>query len=180
MNKIFHFLSIFSLLLFASASFSASDDISFSAGKKQDRGLVERVVSTDTIVLEGGERVKLIGLKAPAVPRRSKIDYDEKGFIVVPENENPITTVEEEAIDFVQSLLTGKYVRLEFDVQSRTDRFETLAYVYLEDGDIFVNAEILRQGFASLHLAAPNLKHAESLRAAYREARTEQRGLHNQ
>jgi len=40
--------------------------------------------------------------------------------------------------------------------------------------------EILKQGFANLQIAAPNLKYSDLFRAAYREARTEKRGLHNE
>jgi endonuclease YncB( thermonuclease family) len=173
-------LSIVPLLFLASAALAAQDDITFTSTKTYDRVLVERVVNAGTIVLEGGEKIKLIGLKALAAPRRAKMDYDEKGFIVVPEHVNPVTSVDEEAFEFAKHLLEGKMVRLEFDAQKKTENFETLAYVYLVDKNTFVNAEILRQGFASLQIAAPNLKYAEPLRAAYREARAEKKGLHNE
>ncbi len=44
----------------------------------------------------------------------------------------------------------------------------------------FLNAEILRQGFANLSIRPPNMKFAKELREAYREARAEKRGLQGQ
>ncbi|MDI6606193.1 MAG: thermonuclease family protein, partial [Candidatus Omnitrophota bacterium] len=51
-----------------------------------------------------------------------------------------------------------------------------LAYVYLEDGT-FVNAQILKQGYASLMTIPPNVKYAELFLKLYREARENRRGL---
>jgi micrococcal nuclease len=171
-------LALFLICFLAVTGLShAADDFYFTSTKKYDHVLVEKVITTDTIRLEGGEKIKLIGLKAPRPPRRDKIETDERGFIVVPEDVNPETPIEQRALDFAKALLEGKYVRLEFDTQRKTDNFETLAYVYLDKA--LVNAEILKQGFADLQIAPPNLKYAELLRAAYREGRTEKRGLHN-
>ena len=70
---------------------------------------VERIVSTDTLVLENGVRVKMIGLKAPEPPRKKeRIKYDSYGF-AIEKPENPLTTVEENAFRFVEQLLNGKY-----------------------------------------------------------------------
>src|SRR6185295_990571 len=129
----------------------------------------ERVSTTDTIVLENGEKIKLIGIKAVNKPRRENVDYDKYGFVIEPDN--PTTTLEERALGFAKSLLEGKYVRLEFDEQRRSEDGKSLAYVYIDD--LFINAEILKEGFADLSLAPPNLKYAELLRSAYREARSE-------
>jgi endonuclease YncB( thermonuclease family) len=47
----------------------------------------------------------------------------------------------------------------------------------LLDNELFVNAEILRQGFAFLQIRPPNTKYSKELREAYTEARLEKRGL---
>ena len=176
--KLFLFLTFF--LLATPFLAQSSDNIEFSslANKKYAHVLVEKVISADTIRLESGEKIKLIGLKAPRPPKREKVEMDKNGFIVEPEDSNPSTSVEEDAFNFTKSLIEGKYVRLEFDAQRTTSTLETFAYVYLDD--LFVNAEILKQGFANLQIAAPNLKYSDLFRAAYREARTEKRGLHNE
>ena len=170
------FLSLTYFFLTASVLIAA-DDIYFPSTQKYEHVLVEKVLGTDTIRLESGEKVKLIGLKAPEPPRREKQELDRYGFIVEPP-EKPITPIEEQAFAFAKNLLEGKYVRLEFDTQKKSRELHTFAYVYLDE--VFVNAEILRQGFAYLQIAAPNLKYSELLRSAYREARTEKRGLHNE
>ncbi len=146
-----------------------------SAQSPYQNVVVERVLSADTLVLKGGEKIRMIGLKAPEPPRRQKIERDKQGVIV--ERDTPETTIEEKAFAFAQSLLEGQAVRLEFDEQKKDEDFITLAYVFLVENDVFVNAEILRQGFADLQLRAPNLKYSDILRRAYREAREQLRGL---
>jgi len=51
-----------------------------------------------------------------------------------------------------------------------------LAYVYLKDGT-FVNAEIVKQGYASLMTFPPNVKYADLFLKLYQEARKNKRGL---
>jgi endonuclease YncB( thermonuclease family) len=72
-------------------------------------------------------------------------------------------------------LVEGKTVRLEFDVQPRDGLGRLLAYVYV--GDVMVNAELVRHGYAQIATFTPNVKYQERLRALQREAREAQRGL---
>jgi len=140
--------------------------------------VVERVMSADMLVLADGEKIRLIGIKAPPAPKRKeRMEVDE--FNIPIRTVNPITSIEEQAFQFAQELLEGKTVRLEFDDQIKDDNWYTLAYVFLPDGTL-ANAEVLRQGFAQLRIMLPNIKYAAQLRAAYREARTEKRGLQGQ
>ncbi len=141
--------------------------------------LVERVISADTIVLEGGPKIKLIGLKAPPAPRRPRVEYDKNGLPIeapgLPEN-----TFEEKAYAFANKLFVGKRVRLEFDDSKSDDTFMTMAYVFLIEDGVMANTEILRYGYADLQIQPPNFKYEEKLREAYQEARREKRGLHNE
>jgi len=66
---------------------------------------------------------------------------------------------------------------LEFDVERKSGDYKTLAYVFLAKDNIFVNAEILRQGYAYLQIIPPNTRYVELFKEAYREARLERRGL---
>ena len=140
--------------------------------------VVRTVLRADTLRLDDDQVVRLIGLRAPDRPRAKPRDRDEYGFIL-PES-SPETTLEEQAFDFVKFLLEGQTVRLEYDHQARDRDFHLLAYVYREQDDLFVNAEILRQGYAWLQTTPPNTKYAQQLRAAYQEARTARRGIHGQ
>jgi micrococcal nuclease len=121
--------------------------------------VVVRVVDGDTLVLDGGERVRLIGVNTPETkdPRR------------------PVEYFGKEASAFVRRVAEGKRARLEYD-QERADRYgRTLAYVYLEDGT-FLNAEIIRQGYGHAYTRFP-FRYADEFRAYEREARENNRGL---
>lgn len=74
-----------------------------------------------------------------------------------------------------EELVGKKRVRLERDV-SETDRFgRLLRYVYA--GELFVNAELVRLGYANVFTDPPDVKFADHLRRLEQEARTANRGL---
>ncbi len=135
---------------------------------------IQKVIRVDTFILESGEKIRLIGLSAPNPPRKGPLPKNEFGIPL--EKEDPTNSLEEQALGFVKNLLEGRYVRLEFDVQKKDEDLYTLAYAFLPDGT-FVNAEILRQGFADLRTQPPNTQYAHKLKGAYQEARQEKRGL---
>jgi len=178
--KFFVIASLLVLFNIMDTADSLSEDMFFFSSDQYKNVLVEKVVSADLIVLRSRERIKLIGLKAPEPPKRKKEkeDRDKFGFVVV--REDPITTVKDKAFDYAKELLEGKHVRLEFDSMKKDNDFNTLAYVFLVENNMFVNEEILKQGFASLSIRPPNTKYADTLRDAYREARKEKRGLQGQ
>lgn len=151
-------------------------DAIIDKSQKSEDGLVaEKILRADLILLKSGKKIRLIGLKAPEPPRRKNIQRDDFGNVIEPPV-TPVKTIEERAFEYARSLLEDKRVRLEYDTENKDEDFNTYAYVFLPDGT-FVNAEILRQGFANLKLVPPNMKYAEALRQAYKEARAEQRGL---
>ncbi len=80
------------------------------------------------------------------------------------------------AADFTRKLVEGKEVKLEFDVSQRDKYGRLLAYVYLTDGT-FVNAEIIKQGFAQVMTIPPNVKHQDLFLRLQKEARENRRGL---
>lgn len=141
---------------------------------------VKEILGTDTIKLESGETIKLIGLKGIEAPRKNEnIERNKYGFVIEPEAKAE-TPLEEKAIKLLEDLLKDKWVRLEFDVERINNQFTTLAYVFLISDNTFINEEILRQGYALLQIQPPNFKYADTLRTAYKEAREEKRGLHGE
>lgn len=138
---------------------------------------VTRVLSADRLLLENDEKITLIGIKGPKPPRRQDVKRDERGFIIT--DDDPTTPFELEAVRFVRSLVEGKHVRLQFDIQRRADDGDISAYVILPDGKL-LNAEVLRYGYADLKLVPPNMKYADELRKAYQEARHEMRGMQSE
>jgi len=150
----------------------------FKTSQRYSDVLIKRVISSDTVELDTGERIKLIGIRSPEIPRRFKredIQKNEYG-IIIEKKINPITPIEKQAYDFTQKLLEGKRVRCELDKKKTDANHATLVYIFLPN-KVMANTEILRNGFAHLKIRPPNLKYAERLREAYREARREKRGL---
>jgi micrococcal nuclease len=123
---------------------------------------VTRVVDGDTIVLESGERVRLLGVNAPEVNHPKK----------------PVEAFGKEAADFTRRMVEEKLVRLELDpnVPPRNKRSRTLAYVFLQDGT-FLNAEIIKQGYGFAVTTFPPLKYEYDFRKMEIEARENRRGL---
>jgi len=113
-----------------------------------------RVIDGDTIEITGGVRVRYIGVNAP--------ETDEPGG--------------KEATEANKVLVEGKMVRLEDDVQKLDKYGRSLAYVYLEDGT-FVNAELVRIGYAQVSTYPPNVKYVDTFIEYQREALTEKRGM---
>jgi micrococcal nuclease len=66
--------------------------------------------------------------------------------------------------------VSGKTVRLEFDVRRRDQYGRLLAYVYLEDGT-FVNATLVEQGYGQVMTVPPNVRHQDLFLKLQREAR---------
>ncbi len=135
--------------------------------------VVKRVVDGDTLVLANGERVRLIGIDTPEIHDSDKLYRDSKRS---QESVSEIKEMGQRSYKFTKDLVEGKVVSLEFDVERQDKYKRLLAYVYLQDGT-FVNAEIVRQGYASLMTYPPNVKYADSFLKLYREARENKRGL---
>lgn len=140
-----------------------ADPSSASVAESEWRS-VQRTVDGDTLVLENGERVRLIGVDTPETKHPTKhVEYFGK-----------------EASAFTKRIVEGKRVRLEFD-QANThlghkDRYgRTLAYVFLEDGTL-LNAEIVKQGYGFAYTRFPFAR-MEEFRRLEREAREAGQGL---
>src|SRR5919204_428215 len=65
------------------------------------------------------------------------------------------------------------------DVERRDRYGRLLAYVYREPDGAFVNARLVRDGYARPLTIAPNVAHARELADLAREARRDRRGLWN-
>jgi micrococcal nuclease len=72
-------------------------------------------------------------------------------------------------------LLERGRLRLEYDLERRDRYGRLLAYVYV--GDTFVNAELVRRGYAQPLTVPPNVQHAERFSRLARDARRAGSGL---
>lgn len=116
---------------------------------------VKRIVDGDTIEIETNgvaRKVRLIGINTP-------------------ERNRPYF---EEAKNKLSELISGKEVKLEKDV-SETDRYgRLLRYIYL--GDLFVNLEMVKTGYAQSSSYPPDVKFQDLFRAAETQARQQRIG----
>ncbi len=95
-----------------------------------------------------------------------------------PESVKPDAPVEcfgPEASEFNSELVAGETVRLVYDAERRDVYERLLAYVYV--GNTFVNAELVRRGYATTLTIAPNDRFAGTFDRLQREASAAGRGL---
>ena len=156
----------------SSSDFSVS--IPFGAKHDYENILVAKVVDGDTLKLETGERVRLIGIDTPEMHDSEKLYRDSRKSGT---NIEDIKALGRKAYAFTRNLVENKRVRLEFDVEKYDKYKRLLAYVYLKDDNAFVNAKIVEEGFASLLTIPPNVKYADLFLELYQGARENKRGL---
>jgi micrococcal nuclease len=125
---------------------------------------VVRVVDGDTIRVRLGdrtERVRYIGVDTPESVKPG----------------TPVQCFAKRAAAANASLVAGQQVRLIGDVEHRDRYGRLLAYVYRARDGAFVNALLVRDGYARTLTIAPNVAHAGEFARLARGAREAGRGL---
>jgi micrococcal nuclease len=128
------------------------------------RAQVVRVVDGDTIRvrLDGRtERVRYIGVDTPESVKPG----------------TPVQCYAKRAAAANAALVAGRSVRLVGDVEHRDRYGRLLAYVYREPDGAFVNAQLVRDGYARTLTIAPNVAHAQQFAQLAQTARRSGRGL---
>lgn len=122
---------------------------------------VTRVVDGDTIEIETGQKVRLIGVNAPesVAPRK------------------PVACFGKEASEFTKSELEGKFVMLEKDVSELDKYGRLLRYIYVDD--VMFNEKLVKQGFAMASTYPPDVKYKDKFLEAQKYARDNKLGLWN-
>lgn len=149
--------------------------ISLPFSKKYDYNniLVTYVADGDTVKLEDGCWVRLIGIDCP------EYHESEKLFRQARRGKKDIASIKKMgalAMAFTKEMLDNQKVRLEFDVEKRDKYNRLLAYLFLKDG-AFVNAEIMSCGYAKILTIPPNVKYADLFAKLQKEAQEAKRGL---
>ncbi|BBO73566.1 nuclease [Desulfosarcina widdelii] len=121
---------------------------------------VRWVADGDTIILKDGRHVRYIGIDTPEVAHENCL----------------AEPMGEAAKAFNRELVIGSRMRLETDREEKDRYGRVLAYVYREDG-LFVNAELLRNGFAHVLYRFPNTARTDELLDAQRESMEQGRGI---
>jgi len=136
---------------------TGEDNLLDQSGKEDI--LVIRVVDGDTIEIEGGKKIRYIGIDTPEVADPRK----------------PVQCFGRDASAKNKELVEGKRVRLEKDV-SETDKYgRLLRYVYV--GNTFVNETLVKEGYAFSSPYPPDVKYQELFNQAEKEARAANSGL---
>ena len=156
--------------LAALSSCNGSHPISAAATSTSSVGLAAnalfvRDVDGDTIdvTVDGhAERIRLIGINTPETVKPN----------------SPVECFGHEASTFTKSLLSaGEQLHLERDVEARDAYGRLLAYVYRVSDGLFVNLEVIRQGYAQVLTFPPNVAHTEDFVGAARAAEAANLGL---
>ncbi|MFH1552757.1 MAG: thermonuclease family protein [Candidatus Omnitrophota bacterium] len=134
------------------------------SGATQKEYVARKVTDGDTIELAGGRRVRYIGIDTPETMRRvgGEWMFDPEAFAVA-------------AKDYNRTLVLGKKVTLEFDVDKEDKYGRWLAYVYV-DG-VMANSELIKEGYAMVYTFPPNVKYLDLFLQDQEEARRNKKGL---
>ena len=157
-------LAILVVLAVAAYTATAGDGSGGSPERGQSAGQVVRVVDGDAI------HVRVDG-------RREKVRYI---GVDTPESVKPGTDVQcfaKRASAFNERLVAGEQVRLVLDAEERDRYGRLLAYVYRVRDGLFVNAALVRGGYAVALRIPPNVAHADDFRRLAASARRKDRGL---
>jgi micrococcal nuclease len=131
---------------------------------REDGATVVRVVDGDTVVVRTGggtERVRYIGVDTPESVKPG----------------TPVQCFAKAASAANRRLVQGEAVRLVHDAEARDRYGRTLAYVYRSRDGLFVNAELVRGGYAKPLAIRPNTAHAAEFRRLAARARRSGQGL---
>jgi endonuclease YncB( thermonuclease family) len=117
-----------------------------------ETAVVERVIDGDTVVINSGESVRLLGINAP---ERGENYFDE-------------------ATKFLEDMILNKTVRLEYSGKKYDKYGRLLAYLHI--GKENVNIEVVRNGFANVYIL-DDRKNEGILRNAWGECITKNVGI---
>jgi micrococcal nuclease len=115
--------------------------------------MVPEVVDGDTIILSNGDHIRLLGINTPEI-----------GMYFYQESK-----------EVLEIIVLDRQVSLEKDISDRDIYGRKLRYLF--QGDIFVNLEMVKRGFANIYTCPPDVRYSEELLAAERYARENDLGL---
>jgi micrococcal nuclease len=121
--------------------------------------VVNKIINGDTIRLDTGEIVKYIGIEAPELNTK---EGGPEFFARQASRQN-------------QKLVLLKKVRLEFDKEKKDSEGRVLAYVFVKN--VFVNAELIKLGYAKTNIVPPNDKYKNMFLDYEKKAKQSEKGL---
>jgi micrococcal nuclease len=166
--------------------------------RASDPFTVSSVVDGETLKLSSGEKIRLIGIDVPASSRNVKLRDDIKN---TGKDAPTLIAAGKNAAKFLRQLIQNKTVVLEYDIEEKEKSGRRWAYVYFyldphlnmeipEDWyaelvpeakerqlRVFLNATVIRKGYASVKIVPPNVKYQELFSKLQEEAKAQKRGL---
>ena len=138
-----------------------SQQIQIAGSSNRQLQHVARVYDGDTIILQNGKHVRLLGVNTPEIESRHQVE--EPGGIA--------------AKQWLQTQLpNNSKIYLEFD-QVKHDKYKRmLAYVYLPDGK-HLNLALLEKGLGAVSIIPPNGRYADELTRAQQHAERNKLGI---
>ena len=127
--------------------------IPITSAKQSENYLVTKIIDGDTIEIETGQRVRLICINTP--------EKGENGY--------------KEATQFLNRLLKNKRVKLVSDTSDRDKYGRLLRYVYIDN--IFVNKEIVKEGFGVTAIYKPDTKKCGQIKKAEDISKKNRKGI---
>lgn len=146
MKKILLVIIIISVAILGAYSFTGS----FLAEQKV---FVKRVIDGDTVEIDTGERVRLLGIDTP---ERGQVYYSE-------------------AKTRLKKLVENRFVALESDQTNKDKYGRLLRYIFLDSR--LVNQILLEEGYAHILIIEPDEKYADLLLESEKKARESGLGL---
>ena len=159
------FPALFLLLaLIAAVPAGANDDLphNFAELTKGDSALVHDVIDGDTVVLDDGRQVRLVGIQAPKLPL-GRPDFEK-------------WPLADEAKDALAKLVLGRRVSLGYGGQRQDRHGRELAHLFTDDG-LWVQGSLLELGFARVYSFADNRSLADRMLEAESAARGTAQGI---
>lgn len=144
---------LFTLILILILTSGCVGYVSLSGDVVRQNVTVDHVMDGDTFVLTTGQKVRLIGMDAPELGRH--YSYEAKAKL--------------------EEFVLNKTVTLEKDVSEKDKYGRLLRYVYI--GDVFVNLELVRLGYAEEFSYFPDVKYENEFKLAEEEANATKIGM---
>ncbi|MGM0437752.1 MAG: thermonuclease family protein [Bacillota bacterium] len=121
---------------------------------------ITKVIDGDTVKTKRGVTIRLIGIDTPEINWDTGA-ADFYGY---------------KALKFSNKHLLNEKVYLEYDKDKKDDYGRQLAYIYLQNGELF-NLKLLEKGYAHLLIVEPNNKYQEKFKKIAKKTREEKIGI---
>jgi len=151
------------ILLFNAQSSIAAPCLLKEGQQAQDAKVaqVAQVIDGDTVTLDTGEHVRLVGIQAPKLP------LGRKGFKAWP--------LGAEAKQALEGLVLGQKIHLKYGGRDKDRHGRLLAHIFV--GDIWAQAEMIKSGMARVYSFSDNRACVEDLLRHETRARKADQGL---